>query len=246
MPILIQDNYKKQETVLSGLYQLRNNPWWQPDGIMRENVIAAYQFKSAASETESLFNLVNRNALELSKNNGGIVWSWTNGFFIPGIHLAGLVNTSLSTFSCAVFRYSDLDINFNGAAVLTGTANGYRIFAKAGYSAGTNRYYFKAHGFIKGTNTIDLTARGSFVENGVGVLGFNRTSEKFYKNGVGLSETFTKDSSDANSSAGNIAIGQGGPHTLTYTSYYVQAAAFYNIELNQIQHAELALAMGQI
>lgn len=242
MPILSIDNYRKTKNLLAGIYEVRQAPWWLPSGVSESDVLAAYQFKGAVSETYSFYNLVNSSAYLLSKNNANVTWTIDKGVFIPAVYGAGLTGFNQGYTSCAI-RFSDVDVNANTEIGLTSPIDGHYLMAKvANYPN-----YYKTPGFS--TATADSQS-GSISNQSManGVLGYSRLLGKLYKNGQSISLT-THTWKGANV-AYPISIGnatrQASPPSRTMGTVYIQAAVFYNIALSDAQHLELSEKMNAI
>ena len=148
MPILTIDNYRKTKNLLAGVYEVKQAPWWLPSGVSESNVLAAYQFKGAVSETLSFYNLVNSSNYLLSKNDAGVTWTIDKGVFIPAIWGAGLVGFDQGYTSCAI-RFSDVDVNANTEIGLTSPIDGYYLLAKTANFPQSGKIYYKTPGFSK-------------------------------------------------------------------------------------------------
>ena len=243
MPILTIDNYRKTEKLLAGIYQVKQAPWWLPSGVSETNVLAAYQFRNAVSETLSFYNLVNSSAYLLSKNDAGVTWTIDKGVFIPAVRGAGLTGFNQGYVSCAI-RFSDVDVNASTEIGLTSPIDGYYLFAKTASGSGD---YYKTPGFSNATNTGQSASRSNETMSN-GVLGYTRSLGKLYKNGQLKSlTTYTWDYADAAYpiSIGN-AVRQPSGYPRAMGTVYIQAAVFYNIALSDAQHVELAEKMNAI
>ena len=247
MPILTIDNYRKTKNLLAGVYEVRQAPWWLPRGISESDVLAAYQFKDAISETYSFYNLVNSSAYLLSKNNASITWTIDKGVFIPAIWEAGLTGFNQGYVSCAI-RFSDVDVNANTEIGLTSPIDGYYLFAKTAVGPNPATYY-KTPGFSNATGDNQSASRSN-EPMGSGVLGYTRSLSKLYQNGQLKSLTTYTWSGAIWPSVAGVSIGQatrvpnGGSRNAG--TVYIQAAVFYNVALSDAQHLELAEKMNAI
>lgn len=245
MPILSIDNYRKTKILLAGVYEVKQAPWWLPSGVSESDVLAAYQFKGAVSETYSFYNLVNSSAYLLSKNNASVTWTIDKGVFIPAVWGAGLAGFNQGYVSCAI-RFSEVDVNANTEVGLTSPIDGYYLMAKT--AVGTNPgTFYKTPGFSTATGDNQSASRSN-EPMANGVLGYTRSLGKLYQNGQ-LKSLTTYTWSGAYY-ADSISIGhatrqpQGAYRELG--SVYIQAAVFYNIALSDAQHVELAEKMNAI
>jgi len=242
MPILTIDNYRKTKNLLAGVYEVRQAPWWLPSGISESDVLAAYQFKDAISETYSYYNLVNSSAYLLSKNNAGVTWTIDKGVFIPAIRAAGLTGFNQGYVTCAI-RFSDVDVNANTEIGLTSPIDNYYLMAKIANGYTTSIVYYKVPGFHKDANRYRSNESMSS-----GVLGYTWSLGKLYQNGQLKSTTTIALSGSSTKypvSIGN-ATAQGTPADRTMGTVYIQAAVFYNVALSDAQHVELAEKMNAI
>lgn len=245
MPILTIDNYRKTKNLLAGIYEVRQAPWWLPSGISEGDVLAAYQFKGAVSETYSFYNLVNSSNYLLSKNDAGVTWTIDKGIYIPGGNSwgVGLVGFNQGYVSCAI-RFSDVDVNANTEVGLTSPIDGYYLMAKTASDSGS---YFKTPGFSNATGDNQSASRSN-ESMANGVLGYTRSLGKLYQNGQLKSLTGYTWSGAYYPII--VSIGQAsrqpqGPYR-ALGSVYIQAAVFYNVELSDAQHVELAEKMNAI
>jgi len=245
MPILSIDNYRKTEKLLAGIYQVKQAPWWLPSGVSESDVLAAYQFKNAVSETYSFYNLVNSSTYLLSKNDAGVTWTIDKGEFIPATWGAGLVGFNQGYVSCAI-RFSDVDVNANTEIGLTSPIDGYYLFAKTaiGNNPGT---FYKTPGFSNATGDNQSASRSNETMAN-GVLGYTRSLGKLYQNGQLKSLTAYTWSGAAYEDL--VSIGQASRNAnynyRALGSVYIQAAVFYNVALSDAQHLELAEKMNAI
>ena len=246
MPILSNDNYRKTKNLLAGIYEVRQAPWWLPSGISEGDVLAAYQFKGAVSETYSFYNLVNSSAYLLSKNNAGVTWTIDKGVFIPAIRAAGLTGFNQGYVTCAI-RFSDVDTSANTEIGLTSPIDGYYLMAKFANLGRESVVYYKVPGFSNGKATGQSASRSNeSMPNGV--LSYTRSLGKLYQNGQLKSlTTYNWDYADVGHpvSIGN-ATRQAPDWYRTMGTVYIQAAVFYNVALSDSQHVELAEKMNLI
>ena len=217
----------------------RAQKWWLPSGVLESDVLAAYQFKNSISETSSYNNLVNPGTYTLYKNNANVGWVIDKGVFIPAYHKAGLDGFGKGYISCAI-RFSDVDVNANTEIGLTSPINGYYLSAKT--ASGST--YYKTPGCSKAlSENQPLSRSNESMSNGV--LGYTRSLDKLYQNGV-LKTLTTSNWTTAGSpyycSIGN-ATRQSAP-ARTMGTVYIQAVVFYDVALSDDQHAELAEKMN--
>jgi hypothetical protein len=223
----------------------RAQKWWLLSGIEKSDVLAAYQFKGAVSESNAYYNLVNSSTYLLSKNNASVSWVSDKGVFIPAVRGAGLTGFNQGYTSCAI-RFSDVDVDANTEIGLTSPIDGYYLMAK---TANETNIYNKKPGFSISTvpSTHPLITSNASMANGV--LGYTRSLGKLYQNGQLKTTTtwatwiFTEDPYTV--SVGN-ATRQNYWESRTMGTVYIQAAVFYNIALSDAQHAELAEKMNAI
>ena len=82
-----------------GWYHINKLPtedWMHPTGVEDSDIVAAFRFKRADSESEALYSINNGGQRYiLSKTNSNVTWSAANGFYIPPIGGAGLENALL-------------------------------------------------------------------------------------------------------------------------------------------------------
>jgi len=247
MPILTIDNYRKTKNLSAGIYEVRQAPWWLPSGVSESDVLAAYQFRNAVSETYSYYNLVNSSAYLLSKNNASVTWTIDKGVYIPGGNSweVGLVGFNRGYVSCAI-RFSDVDVNANTEVGLTSPIDGYYLMAKTAVGANPGTFY-KTPGFSTATGDNQSASRSN-EPMANGVLGYTRSLGKLYQNGQ-LKSLTTYTWSGAYYPV-IVSIGQAsrqpqGPYR-TLGTVYIQAAVFYNVALSDAQHVELAEKMNAI
>lgn len=75
--------------------QLPTDDWFHPTGITDDDIVAAYRFKGADSIEEALQNINNSETdYPLAQSSSNVTWSAGDGFFIPAIQGAGLVNNN--------------------------------------------------------------------------------------------------------------------------------------------------------
>lgn len=243
MPILRINNNNDTQDHYSGIFTLRAEQWWLPNGILPSNVIAAYQFKGVASEASALLNLNNTAVYSLTKVGGTVTWNQSTGFYIPATVGYGLNNASITSFSSVFARFSDA-ANGNYYSAIVSPALGYTLMAKAAFENNGAQY----------RNSVGIADQSSSPGTGYygatyysyGVLGWNRTSRLVYVNGV--SQSLTGFANAYISNPTYILIGQGrlSPNITSFTSYNLQAVAFYNTELTADQVVQLSSSMAAL
>lgn len=120
----------------TGWYYVGNLPiykWYLATGIVESQVIAAYQFIGAVSESVALININEGTQYPLSKSSTNIMWNTTYGIIFPAqttyVDNATLRNTAnTSAYSC-VFGYKKLDTTKYPGGVFLSTKKGLFISA---------------------------------------------------------------------------------------------------------------------
>ena len=220
----------------------RSQTWWLPSGVTKSDVLAAYQFKGAASQTASYYNLVDSSVYQLYDDYWDVSWTTDKGVFIEGNIGFGLEGFDQGYVSCAI-RFSDVDVNANTSIGLTSPIDGYYLFAKTAdlYS------YYKTPGFSMAT-AASKPIYYSDTQMANGTLGYTRSLGKLYQNGQ--SETLTEDTWGGGVISRTASIGNATRYhstvPLTMGTVYIQAAVFYSVALSDAQHAELAEKMNAI
>ena len=245
MPILSIDNYRKTENLLAGIYQVRQAPWWLPSGVSESDVLAAYQFKGAVSETYALQNIKNSATYSLSKI-GNPIWDSANGFSIPAVANAGLNNNDIGLISSVAVRFSDLNTTSNDAVGLIGSHELNLIMAKGITAPGGAYTYYK-------TPTCSTYYHSGKIDNGYGngVLICNPNSSTLspviYVNGI--QQTVSKYDWYYAEYFYRVTIGQTYRKNITdpvFGTIKIQAVAFYNVILNASQAVEITEKMQKI
>jgi len=251
MPILTIDNYRKTKNLLAGVYEVRQAPWWLPSGISESDVLAAYQFKGAVSETYALQNIKNSATYSLSKI-GTPVWDSANGFTIPAVANTGLNNNDIGLISSVAVRFSDLNTTSNDVVGLIGSHELNLIMAKGCTAPGGAYTYYKTPTCSTNYQSGGIVAShkiGNGYGNGVLICNPNSSTHSpvIYVNGI--QQTVSAYDWNYADNFFRVTIGQ------TYRKYKndpawgtikIQAVAFYNVILNASQAVEITEKMNAI
>ena len=218
------------------IHKLPNNKWYLPEGILEDQVIAAYQFVGRGSEAEALININEGTEYALSKSSDTILWNSETGIFIPATSGVGLKNSTLTDMYeglySAVFGFHSLALDTSKIA--GGIAwHSYRTMWLKGISNGTT---FRNAFCINSSLTTANIAWSETLHNN-GVLGGNFPRELFY-NGTKVSISSAGGKSGSTTAYGNV-IGQV-TDSSARNSFYVTAAVFYNTVLSTSQHLDLS------
>ena len=221
--------------------------WWIPSGISATNVIAAYRFKGASSETEARTDL-SGHGYTLSKANSP-VWTSANGFDMShaNAYLSNSTLNSLTTIKTIIIRFAGLPTT-NGVLYPmsqikgtygTGTKNP-MIYARFKLTNGSSTISTNYPVVIVSWSNSKLKYYVANTKLGAeGVIGYS--SARIYIGGVLKSSTSptTKTVESVLTTETNLATSYS--YTLDrFGGGKIYAAAFYSVDLNANQHKEVA------
>lgn len=230
--------------------------WWRPEGVSLANVLAAYQFKGRSSDTEALKDLTGH-GYGLGKTSQE-VWGTTYtptlnssyGYYFAEAWYGNcgyLNNTNLNNqnIKCIIIRYSGLSRQERGFLVgACGSHGRAQIYAATGYYNNSEHYVnIGTPGFVSsygGNGSIKYRSGGM----NSGVICVNFDSNQMYINGSLTAESLTTKSgvfTDLNTKKtfGNTHSGMSDWNNQFHAAKYIQAAAFYSIELSANQQREV-------
>ena len=236
--------------------------WWG-DGC-----IAAYQFKGATSEADSLIDLTGH-GYNLSEVNNP-VWDTSKGFFlVSNKYLNCTTLNALDTINTIIIRYSALPSTdgFIGFSQIKGSSGGYEQIKNMGLMARV-KFYYQQNGTDKYLNKPGPGILCSYIPDsyssaeGHGNLIYRYASRKLNSSGV-LASTRTKLYADGEPMVTSIQqvitgvtqlYSSDSPNTAnsytlsgdTHGGHYVLAAAFYTDALSADDIRERSLAMAGI
>ena len=244
-----------------------NSYWYLPNGIYKSNVVAAYDFVGASSETDALKNVnddtFNGELYELT--NTGATFVRYNGFYFPpASYLAipdynefvgydiiestmwdGSVYTTfnyngnrLTSLQSVVFGYRYATSPAASKCSVGSVVSDYMLYTRT-WRGSSNYYTYPTAGKCDSTSNKHYV---SALEYDRGVLGCNfvsATSFDMFLNGMPLSLTQYAGITPSNHKS--MVIGQNTQRTTENTTIpaYVTAIVFYNTVLTRAQHLEL-------
>jgi hypothetical protein len=238
---------KSSESAAVGWYDVGKLPydkWYLVDGIMEENVIAAYRFKGMASMDAALQN-VNLNG-SYPLDAVGITFVTDKGLFFPAsinkyINSTSLINQKSSIITCA-FGYSDMDTGKVGTAgtFISATSPWKYLWAKCGrmWNPESPQYGYYNHTMPRESSNGYLKQSSSIHTEGC--LACDWSKYRMWYNGA--------EQSMSNASIGTWGIGA--PNGRVFStpsqsgvscgSMYLSALVYYNVVLTNSQHIQLA------
>ncbi len=240
---------KKAYVGVSGKARLvYSSDWWCPTGVAASNVLAAYRFKGAASESAATTDLTGHGyTLSKGGNGGSPSWSAANGFYITNTSIwwQRLTNDTLVTKAIRSFviRYANFpsvisEYPLSDAAGSTGYAVLYLSGGRkdgevwTGTSLVRTEYPF----IVKDTGGNVLWAKGTKMAL-TGTMGMTIQSA-IYLNGNAMSTQ----SAYAAYSTGKANYGYLIPMPQA-ANLSIYAAAFFDVNLTAAQHKEVHTAM---
>jgi hypothetical protein len=235
---------KSSESAAVDWYDINRLPydkWYLCDGVLEDNVVAAYRFTGVASLEAAIQNINMNSDYPLAAVN--VTWDTDKGFYFPNKTGCYITNTDLtskaSLINACIFKYSGIP---NGNVVTAGVALSNATPAKL-LSTKTGTYYNNTN-----NNTqkywyfawVSISSKHMATSYNEGVLGCNWDKGSVWYNGLSqsmgggyngmynarwtYSRVFTTTSSTE----------------FTLGSMYLSAIAFYNINLTDAQHLTLA------
>ncbi len=235
------------------------NQWYLVDGILEEDVIAAYQFVGRRSSEEALLNINQGQELPLScTTTTNPTWNSATGFYFPNTDANGnclLDNAALNTTG-----------NSGLNDILKSAAFGFNMDASAekycgGITFSRKKFLVLSGQYYQDTTRKKLTYpavafgdrmkeyRANESNQLRGVLGgvWSGTSSKIFLNGV--NKTVTSTEYNSGSSNASAVPGQGMNGTIGHIGetsaenvipFYMTAVVFYSKVLNAAQHVQLS------
>lgn len=233
----------------AGWYDLRNLPsdkWYLPDGIVESDVIAAYQFVDRLNEAEALININEGTEYGLSKSGSDVVWSSTNGLFIPAASSAGITNSNIvnnyANVNSVVFGFSNA--NPTTSKTVGGVILHQSKFLLIGCTTNRSNWYKT---FPYPSIPYDSSGKAYVGPDTIhnGVLSSDFVNKKIYVNGTSISLTLAKQNDGTSEPITGLShysskkvFGQDSNSNVL--SCYVTAIAFYNTILTNAQHVQLS------
>ena len=229
-----------------------------PKGVEKANCIAAYQFKGVKTLQEALIDR-SEHGYNLT-TQGTINWDPNNGLRSGTVLNSALaeVNSSGTILTYAIFYGNYTTHPDRWGAVLLSSMNHpslslYNYYGYGGHGGGSD-YSEDGYGHIGIITTRDNgDEQAGHWESGTGIVAnidapasgvFAGSRTKLWLNGTPLTV-----SEFGGRSWGDLAIpwaGGNSPVVASENDVDIYAAAFFNIELNDAQHAELARSMSEI
>ena len=245
---------KSSESAAVGWYDWNHlpsdEPWYIVTGITEENVIAAWKFKNAYTLEEALTN-VNKNGITyvLTKSDG-VTWTTGSGLFFPASLKEYITNTAVADksgfiYSCA-FGYSGMA---TGASVSGGvTLSERKLLASSVYTITTNSAtgagypaFYSSSMYKNISDHADVCIGIKYPE---GVLGgnYSASANAIFYNGLRQSLISKTGHSTLNGYWATVGVfaTSGGTRGQALSPINLSAIVFYNCELSDTQHMQLA------
>lgn len=245
---------KSSESAAVGWYDWNHlpsdEPWYIVTGITEENVIAAWKFKNAYTLEEALTN-VNKNGITyvLTKSDG-VTWTTGSGLFFPASLKEYITNTAVADksgfiYSCA-FGYSGMA---TGASVSGGvTLSERKLLASSVYTITTNSAtgagypaFYSSSMYKNISDHADVCIGIKYPE---GVLGgnYSASANAIFYNGLRQSLISKTGHSTLNNYWSTVGVfaTSGGTRGQALSPINLSAIVFYNCELSDTQHMQLA------
>ena len=218
------------------------NKWWIVDGILDENVIAAYRFSGVGSMSDALRDQAHPDddTYILSPWDNNVSWGTDTGFTIPATNnqKTGLnsnnLNNQASTIKAAAVRYEGFGGNSSKrCGLICITPSDRSLYANSwGRSTNQGVYGGSCHGIAVGNYVAeDVPLKGA------AVIGANFDAKNpMYLDGVQLVTSAYSRSGVDFGFTNPTTIGQGGFganwNMLSGSTYRILSAVFYNVALN--------------
>jgi len=234
--------------------------WFLVTGLSIANVLAAYNFTGASSESSALEDLTGHgyNLTKYGQSHAGgtryPVWSAGNGFRFYDTARGNqgyLDNSSLNTqaIRCVVVRYTGVNSSYGTWLVTAGGDNG-----RCQVTAVTHLWMSDSVAKYNGPGTVWYSGhwRSTSTYYANAVVGANvGTSNQIYINGAGKNSTDRAAPTDKGSGSswrtfGNTHAAISDLNNATHGGKSIQAAVFYNVALSAAQHAEIYQAISQL
>ena len=238
--------------------------WYLAEGLNEGHVLAAYGFKKASSETNALNNINHNTSYPLVKSASSVTWSNSGGFYIPAEQY--LNNQTLFNLNArsVVFKFANVGSR-SGSVFLhsqhmgEGTYQGVTLAINHQYA--TDAWYDRVLPYFgasiqRGYDSLPGYGYNSTVETQDGVLGatFNGVEiPQLYFNGTTLALERTTDKRYLDHEISSLPYPWDGkliggrahaPGIDSYTSFYIQAAVFFNVAITAAQHNQIARQMN--
>lgn len=221
------------------IHKLPNNKWYLPEGILEDQVIAAYQFVGRGSEAEALININEGTKYSLTEN-GTVTWNSETGFYLPAENSNGFSQTVLNNL------YSNAKtgaFGFNGVSSGTGIYGGIlmnvarTLMVNTVTSGGTVTGNYHAGMSVSNTSG-NVYLNTDVVSAGVMAAEWN-SSPKLYVNGISVSLA-SSGAFGAAVSGNSITLGHINRPDSNNRNIYFTAFVLYDTYLTAAQHMELS------
>ena len=235
---------KSSESASVDWYDINRLPydkWYLCDGVLEDNVVAAYRFTGVASLEAAIQNINSNGDYPLKAV--GVTWDTDKGFYFPAKINCYITNSDLTSkaplINACIFKYSGIP---NGDVVtaavgLTNTTPAKLLTTKTGtYYNNTNnntqRYYYFAW--------VSISSKHMAVSYNDGVLGCNWTDGSVWYNGLSQSMSGGYNGMFNARWQYNRVFTTSSSTEFTLGNMYLSAIVFYNIKLTDAQHLTLA------
>lgn len=234
--------------------QYYSSDWWTPSGVSLTNVIAAYQFKGASSETVSRNDLSGHGKTLTLSGTGS--WS-SSGYYLNGGYLYNTSMYNLSDVKSIVIRYSGLNTTTTfiplSEMYMPANTSGTKpnLYAHASWSRFYNGAWlstsYNAPAAIVGwSNDMLYYYLANSSLPATGTVGYSGGT--FYSNGSSIGGTYKSENAE---NLSTIEIGNTNQNGLVLSSrngygYTVIAAAYFSVALTPAQQSEIYNLMAQI
>lgn len=239
---------------VNGVARLFFSPdWFIPTGLTAANVIAAYQFINASSESEALRDLgpAGKNLIK----RGAPVWNRSYGFDFPddgwaegaNFNLHQLDNESIAHFHTGIIRFTEMervtdwnDYRGNDTTLsCIGLRYGLTYIRLDNYGDEYPKY-------LEGRAKTNTPCPNS------GVIAWSPPDWKVRINGNVIPNANGEEAQTIWHNARRALLGQGcnwgsvAGRRYYFKGFKIQAAAFYNVALTDAQHAEMIARMNAL